>query len=89
MSCPIIRDYVFSAHARWEMERRGIAENQVNEVLNAPEQMEEDRPGRCVYQSRLPFGSSNYLLRVFVDVDRFPAEIVTVYRTSQIRKYWR
>lgn len=29
-----------------------------------------------------------YLVRVFVDVDRDPAEIVTVYRTSRIEKYW-
>lgn len=89
MSCPVVRDYVFSEHARWEMERRGISKNQVDQVLGEPEQMQEDRPGRCVYQSRLPFGVSLYLVRVFVDIDRFPAEVVTVYRTSQIRKYWR
>lgn len=28
-------------------------------------------------------------MRVFVDVDREPAEVVTVYRTSKIAKYWR
>jgi hypothetical protein len=30
-----------------------------------------------------------YLVRVFVDVDRSPAEVVTAYRTSKIDKYWR
>jgi hypothetical protein len=30
-----------------------------------------------------------YLVRAFVDVDRSPAEVVTVYRTSRIAKYWR
>jgi hypothetical protein len=30
-----------------------------------------------------------YLVRVFVDVDRRPAEVVTVYRTSKMEKYWR
>ena len=29
-----------------------------------------------------------YLVRVFVDIDRDPAEVVTVYRTSKIDKYW-
>ena len=29
------------------------------------------------------------LVRVFVDVDRHPAEVVTVYRTTKISKYWR
>ncbi len=30
-----------------------------------------------------------YLLRVFVDIDRVPAEVVTVYLTSRVAKYWR
>lgn len=30
-----------------------------------------------------------YLVRVFVDVDRTPAEIITAYRTSRIERYWR
>jgi hypothetical protein len=49
------------------------------------------RPGRVVYQSRVEFGepSQRYLLRVFVDIDRRPAEVVTAYRTSKIEKYWR
>jgi len=34
-------------------------------------------------------GITIYLVRVFVDMDRHPAEIVTVYRTSKVSKYWR
>jgi hypothetical protein len=30
-----------------------------------------------------------YLLRVVVDTDRFPLEVVTVYRTSKVHRYWR
>ncbi|HVO22038.1 MAG TPA: hypothetical protein VMW56_00255 [Candidatus Margulisiibacteriota bacterium] len=30
-----------------------------------------------------------YILRVLVDVDRSPAELVTVYRTSKASKYWQ
>ncbi|GAG48402.1 unnamed protein product, partial [marine sediment metagenome] len=30
----------------------------------------------------------SYLIRVFVDGDRKPAEVVTAYRTSKIDKYW-
>jgi hypothetical protein len=30
-----------------------------------------------------------FLLRVFIDIDRTPMEVVTVYRTSKIDKYWR
>jgi hypothetical protein len=73
------------------MQRRSISEADVALVLEAPEQREEVRPGRCVYQSRLHFGepSKRYLLRVFVDIDCDPPEVVTVYRTSKIQKYWR
>jgi hypothetical protein len=30
-----------------------------------------------------------YLLRVLVDIDRQPAEVVTAYRTSRVEKYWK
>jgi hypothetical protein len=60
-------------------------------VLRAPEQKEEQRPGRCIYQTRVagPSEDKAYLLRVFVDVDRNPAEVVSAYRTSKVGKYWR
>jgi len=86
-----VQTYVLTDHARWEMDRRGITATEVDSVLLAPEQWEEIRPGRCVYQSRLITSepSKTYLLRVFVDVDRQPPEVVTVYRTSKVTKYWR
>ncbi|HXH08988.1 MAG TPA: DUF4258 domain-containing protein [Alphaproteobacteria bacterium] len=89
MPCPDVQYYRITEHARWEMQRRAIAEAEVAAVLNAPEQREEVRTGRCVYQSRLVIGdpSKGYLLRVFVDVDRNLFEVVTVYRTSKVQKY--
>ena len=91
MSCPDLQRHVLTDHARWQMRRRGITRADLLAVLRSPEQREEVRPGRCVYQSRLTFGESSepYLLRVFVDVDRDPPEVVTVYRTSKLEKYWR
>jgi len=58
-------------------------------VLAAPEQRETPRLGRDVLQSRIEVDKRTYLVRVFVDVDRRPAEAVTAYRTSKIEKYWR
>ena len=59
--------------------------------MAVPEQTEIIRPGRMIYQARVVWGEppTTYLLRVFVDVDRQPVEVVTVYRTSNIAKYWR
>lgn len=91
MPCPDLQNYVLTDHARLEMQRRGISEADVVAVLTAPEQREEVRPNRCVYQSRQACGDPpvNYLLRVFVDTDREPPEVVTVYRTSKVQKYRR
>jgi len=84
-----IRDYTITPHAAFEMPRRGIDETTVRLVLNHPEQREMVRPGREVLQSRLELEGRNYLVRVFVDIDRVPMEVVTAYRTSKIEKYWR
>jgi hypothetical protein len=91
MPCQAPQNYTLTSHALLEIRRRGLTEADVVAVLKAPEQSEEVRPGRCVYQSRLNFGtpSKMCLLRVFIDIDRDPPEVVTVYRTSKVQKYWR
>jgi hypothetical protein len=91
MKAEPIHEYVLGPHAAFELARRGIGEEIVRWVLEAPEQRLQVRPGRDVLQSRLtlqPEGKT-YLIRVFVDVDREPTEVVTAYRTSRIDKYWR
>ena len=84
-------EYRLTDHARFEMARRQITESDVSQVLAAPEQSEMVWEGRMLYQSRIRLGkpAKNYLLRVVVDIDREPPEVVTVYRTSKIAKYWR
>ncbi len=86
-----IYDFVFTAHALTEMARRDISQEDVRNILANPEQMEMVREGRAVYQAKLEMGEPTkaYVLRVFVDVDRKPPYVVTVYRTSKIEKYWR
>ena len=89
--CPEVREFLLTDHARFEIGRRGISEGEVSWVLLNPEQTEQQRPGRCVYQAKAvgPDAEKIYLLRVFVDVDRNPAEVVTAYRTSKVEKYRR
>lgn len=86
-----VTDYVVTPHAKFEMTRRGLSEETVRAILLAPEQRLEIRPGRVVLQSRVQLDTPKrtYLVRVLVDVDRHPAEVVTAYRTSRITKYWR
>ncbi|TAJ91935.1 DUF4258 domain-containing protein [bacterium] len=91
MSPTPITDFVITDHAASELGWRGVSEEIVRQVLTSPEQGEQIRPGRVVLQSRITMGlqGKEYLIRVFVDVDRKSAEVVTAYRTTKISKYWR
>ena len=91
MTAEAIHPFVITGHAAFEMARRRIDQTAVESVLAAPEQRLSVRPGRDVLQSRVHLGEppKECLLRVFVDVDRSPAEVVTVYRTSKVSKYWQ
>jgi hypothetical protein len=86
-----IFEFVFTDHALIEMARREISQDDVRAVLGEPEQTEVVREGRAVYQAKRDMGKppKTFLLRVFVDIDRKPPYVVTVYRTSKIEKYWR
>jgi hypothetical protein len=86
-----ITTYRLTDHARLEMARRQISAAEVEGVLAAPEQTECVREGRAVHQSQIEWGepSKPYLLRVVVDIDRQPPEVVTAYRSSKVQKYWR
>ena len=75
---------ILTDHARDQLAQRGLAESMIRQVLAAPGQVLDVRPGRVVAQSRL----DACLVRVFVDIDRTPPEVVTAYKTSKIVKYW-
>ena len=81
----------FTEHALFQMQRRGISEKDVREIIENPEQAEEIRSDRVVMQSRILTEEppKKFLVRVFVDVSDKGVKVVTVYRTSKIEKYWR
>ena len=74
---------IMTAHASAQASERQVDVATVRAVLAEPEQVWPVRPGRVVAQRMM----GEYLVRVFLDVDREPAEVVTVYRTSKIDKY--
>jgi hypothetical protein len=49
------------------MARRQIPEDVLNNVLQAPEQIIEERSGRKSYQSRVNMDGKTYLLRAIVE----------------------
>lgn len=84
-----ITQSILTEHALTQMARRHSDPDLVKQVLAAPEQTEPDREGREIYQSRFEKDKRTYLLRVVVDVDRTPPEVVTVYLASEVAKFWR
>lgn len=88
MPHPIER-FVLTEHARETLRRRGLDGTDVARVLSAPEQRYAVREGRHLLQSGVIIAGREYLVRVFVDVDRVPAEVVTAYCTSKLAKYRR
>ncbi len=83
--------YIITPHAKWQMTRRDIDEDMVRSVMASPGQRQAAGAGREIYQSRIARGSPSkeYLLRVVVDIERSPVEVVTLYCTTKIEKYWR
>ncbi len=82
--------FILSHHAQLEMVRRRIPFDLLEPMLQRPEQIVPEKRGRKGYQSRVDFGDGKlFLLRAIVEDAVDPANVVTVYRTSKISKYWR
>jgi hypothetical protein len=79
-----------SDHARTAMARRRVSEAQLREVLRAPQAVvPANRPGRVVVQGPVTLVDppQKALLRVVVEVGLDPPEVVTLYATTQFRRY--
>ena len=83
-------NYQLSLHAREQLERREIPLSFLESVLKSPQQIIAQSDGPKAYQSQLDWGTGKiYLLRIVVRDDVDPLMVVTVYKTSKIKKYWR
>lgn len=87
MAAEPVTDYIITDHATIELSRRRLSTEVIDSVLRNPDQRFEVRPHRVVLQSRVQESGSEYVVRVFVDIDRAPAEVVTAYRTRKVSKY--
>jgi hypothetical protein len=84
---PADKAYRLTNHALEEAERRGIALELLNQVMLDPDQVVIAHTGRVIYQSKIEIADKLYLIRVIVERTD-PLTVVTVYRTSNIKKYW-
>ena len=80
-------EYLISQHALKQMEFRGISSEIVDDVLSAPDQKIEQE-NLIVFQSIISdMPDKQFLIRVFVNINKTPPLVVIVYRTSKIEKY--
>jgi len=83
-------DFIVSRHAHEQMIRRGINYETVMMVVSCPDQTiaDNETPTKIIYQSLINDDNRMFLLRVFVDTDKQPNVIITVYKTTKISKYY-
>jgi hypothetical protein len=77
-----------SAHAAFEMRRRGIRRGEIVRAIRNPGQVVSSSKGREIYQ-RLIGPKGRLLLRVVVKQAANAYHVITAYKTSNITKYWR
>ena len=77
-----------SGHARFEMQRRGITDADVEAVVRKPGQVLPAKKGRQVLQSKVGAGGQ-LLLRVVVKEEPAAYAVITAYLTSKVAKYWK
>jgi hypothetical protein len=81
--------FIFSQHAEEQLVRRGIDRNLVMTVIENPEEViENDEQDVVIYQSIIKESGQLFLLRVFVNKNKQPMVIVTLYKTTKISKYY-
>lgn len=77
-----------SDHAKFEMRRRGITEDEVGVTFHQPQQKIKLEGGREIWQNKVEAEGKAYVIRVILEVDP-RTRIITVYKSSKVKKYWR
>ena len=79
----------FTPYAEARVRRRKLSREQVRQVAENPDQI-IDEDDRRVAQSRFVDSTGReYILRVVYETEGEDKLVVTAYRTSKVRKYWR
>ncbi|MBI5677550.1 MAG: hypothetical protein HZC52_03450 [Planctomycetes bacterium] len=83
-------EVILSGHAVFEAKRRDIDEGLIRSMVIKPQQKISSKRGRVIVQGRYQdqIEDKEMLLRIIgkETIDKF--EVITVYKTSKIKKYW-
>lgn len=80
-------EFRISNHALRRMETRGIQEAIITQILDSPDTIQVQDHGATVFSKLVEENTKTYLYRVFVNTSKKPPLVVTVYKTSKIKKY--
>jgi hypothetical protein len=75
--------FEFSNHSLEQIKMRFISKEIVERVMNEPDKIIIEEDNQQIYQKVV----ENHLYRVFINNNKNPLLIKTVYRTSKITKY--
>ncbi|PIX06552.1 MAG: hypothetical protein COZ76_08235 [Flavobacteriales bacterium CG_4_8_14_3_um_filter_35_10] len=75
--------FEYSNHCLEQMHVRNISKQIIDSVMNKPDSTIYEKNKQQIYQKV----TGQYLYRVFVNANRIPTLIKTVYKTSKISKY--
>ena len=79
--------YQYSKHALEQVQNRHLDKAVIDSALSKPDKQLVDTTGLTVYHKLARENGKYYLYRVFVNHDKKPPLVVTVYKTSKIDKY--
>jgi len=80
-------EFILSKHATDQFRIRQIGFALVDEVMNTPDSIITEGNCKQIFQKVIEVNDKCYLYRIFVNVCKTPALIITGYRTSKIEKY--
>ncbi len=79
--------YQFSNHAIEQIESRSLSKHMIEDILKSKEKKIIKAGNIDIYQKIVIELDKPYLYRVFVNTNKNPLLVVTVYKTSKIEKY--
>ena len=87
LSPPFSMKITFSDHARYQIRVRELTAKQVRLVVTKPDSFRAQSDGRIQAAKKEIYAGKTYLLVVIYEQDKQRVEVITVFRTSKIKKY--
>jgi len=76
-------------HAKKQLLERNIEEDLVLDIIKQPGQIVDSYNDRKVAQEIIEYAGEQFLIRIVYEETNSELQVVTVYLTKKIEKYWR